>query len=233
MQQRGLFISGTDTGVGKTVVGTALSRYLYSQRQKVQVRKPIESGCIEQAGELLPQDGLAYQAAVNSSIPLDTITPFRLRAPLSPQRAARLEQRSISLAVVLEAVTRSVAAEDFLLVEGAGGFYSPLTADGLNADLAQALGLPVLLVAADRLGCLNHILLTAAAIAERQLQLAAVVLNAGAVTDAAAADLGNAEELTQYMNCPIYTLERITANHNEPEIELWWAPIAGKSQLIF
>ena len=173
----GVFITGTDTGVGKTVVGCALVRALARAGRSVAVRKPVESGCARRDGLLQPADGLALARAAGNREPLDTVTPMRLAHALSPERAARLEQVELTLHDLI-AAARLGDAEDFFVVEGAGGFLSPLAIDALNADLALALGLPVVVVSADRLGAINHALLTVEAIERRGLQLACIVLNA-------------------------------------------------------
>lgn len=172
---RGLFITGTDTGVGKTHVGTALAAGLIARGLRVRARKPVESGCPRVAGELQPQDALSYAAV--SGEPLEAVCRWRLEAALSPERAARIEGVTFDLAGLAAHCRAGVEAEDFLLVEGAGGFLSPIAPDGLNADLALALGLPVLLVASDRLGTIHQVLASAEAIARRGLALADVVLN--------------------------------------------------------
>ena len=189
----GLFITGTDTEVGKTVVGCGLARELTRQHHAVAVRKPVESGCSRRDGELWPADGAALQRAAGEREPLETVTPLRLAHALSPARAARLEGVSLCLYDLI-AAARTGPPDDYYLVEGAGGFLSPLADDALNADLAVALGLPVLLVVADRLGCINHALLTAEAIEHRGLRLAGVVVNAadGTADDAA---MDNREDL--------------------------------------
>ncbi|MBK1672070.1 dethiobiotin synthase [Ectothiorhodospira shaposhnikovii] len=176
----GLFITGTDTGVGKTVVACALARALVRQGRTVIARKPAESGCERQEGLLWPADGARLMAATGQRGLLERITPYRFEHALAPDRAARLAGSPLFLADLIgacHAPDRDGDDGGFLLVEGAGGFYSPLTEDGLNADLAQALGLPVVLVAPDRLGVINHVLLIAEAIRHRHLALAAVVLN--------------------------------------------------------
>lgn len=197
---RGVFITGTDTGVGKTVVGCALARALAAQGVPVAVRKPVESGCERQDGELHPADGEALRVAAGEREPLDIVTPLRLRHALSPERAARLENMDLELYDLIAAV-KIGAPDDFYLVEGAGGFLSPLAKDTLNADLAVALGLPVLLVAGDRLGCINHALLTMEAIERRGLQTAAVVVNA--VTPEADEDMNNRDDLATRLACPV------------------------------
>lgn len=199
---RGLFVTGSDTGVGKTHVGTALATVLVAQGIRVRARKPVESGCPRVDGELQPQDATAYAAATGE--PLATVCRYRLAAALSPERAARLEGVDYGLADLAAHCRAKVAADDFLLVEGAGGFLSPIAPDGLNADLAVVLGLPVLLVSADRLGAIHQVLATAEAIRRRGLNLAAVVLNA--VVPIADPLLDNAADLTRWLGGPIARL---------------------------
>ncbi|AWP24464.1 dethiobiotin synthase [Acidiferrobacter sp. SPIII_3] len=173
---RGVFITGSDTGVGKTVVGAALAWRLASEGLVVRPRKPVESGCVAGEGGM-SGDRETYHAAVGGREPLARIGHYRFRAALSPERAAALEGRTVRLDDLIQACREGVGPGDFLLVEGAGGFYSPLASDGLNADLAAALGLPVLVVSADRLGAIHQALLTTEAVARRGLTLAGVVLN--------------------------------------------------------
>ena len=173
---RGVFITGSDTGVGKTVIGAAVAWRLSGEGLVVRPRKPVESGCVAGEGGP-PGDRETYHAAVDGREPLACIGHYRFRAPLSPERAAALEGRTLRLDELVAACREGVDARDFLLVEGAGGFYSPLAADALNADLAVALGLPVLVVSADRLGAIHQTLLTVEAVVARGLILAGVVLN--------------------------------------------------------
>jgi dethiobiotin synthetase len=173
----GLFVTGTDTGVGKTFIGTALARALHERGVRVCARKPVESGCKEEAGRLIAADAEALRSAAGGREAPEAVCRYRLRHALSPELAARLEGIDFSLADLSDAAHAGTEANSFLLVEGAGGFYSPLARDGLNADLAERLELPVLLVVADRLGCLNHALLTLEAIERRRLSLAGIVLN--------------------------------------------------------
>ncbi|MDW8323490.1 MAG: dethiobiotin synthase [Burkholderiales bacterium] len=198
---RGLFITGTDTGVGKTYVGTAMAAALTARGLRVRARKPVESGCPCIDGELRPEDALAYAAA--SGEPLAAVCRYRLAAALSPERAARLQGVSYALVDLVEACRTGLAADDLLLVEGAGGFLSPIAPDGLNADLALALGLPVLLVAADRLGAIHQVLVTAEAIQRRGLALAGVVLNEVRPVDDL--DMDNAADLTLWLKTIIRT----------------------------
>jgi dethiobiotin synthetase len=194
---RGLFITGTDTGVGKTRIGTQLIHELVGRGLLIRPRKPVESGCPRHGDELLPSDALALRAAAGNREALDRICAFPLEAPVSPTRAAALAGQSLNLEQLVNACRQDVSAEDFLVVEGAGGFLSPLARDALNADLAQRIGVPVLLVAADRLGAVHQVLVTAEAIERRGLVLAGVVLNQ--VDPVIDPRLDNATELAHWL----------------------------------
>jgi dethiobiotin synthetase len=201
---RGIFITGTDTGVGKTHLGCALIRALLDRGAPVRARKPVESGCARRRGELLPADATSLRAAAGNRDAVNVVCPFPLEAPLAPSRAAALAGQSLTLAQLLAACRRDVGAADFLVVEGAGGFLSPLTGDALNADLARGLGLPVLLVAADRLGAMHQVLATAEAILRRDLPLAAVILNQ--IEPHRDPRLDNAAELARWLDTTIVAL---------------------------
>jgi dethiobiotin synthetase len=208
----GLFITGTDTGVGKTVVATAVAASLMARGVAVCPRKPVESGCARGPMGLFPADAVALREAAGSREPLTRICSWPLAAPLSPERAATLVRLHLTLEDLTRACRAGVGPGDFLLVEGAGGFLSPLAPGVRNAELAVALGLPVLLVVADRLGCLNHTLLTAEAIANRGLRLAAVVLNRRG--SAAVAGMDNAADLTCWLGQAVYRLPELPAEEH-------------------
>jgi len=175
---KGLFITGTDTNVGKTYIACLIATELKSRGINIVPRKPVESGCELINGNLHPSDAALLLKASQSGLSLDNICPFRFEAAISPARAAKITNQKVQLNDLISICTADNNSEnDFIITEGAGGFYSPLCEDGLNADLAEKLKLPVLLVANDKLGCINHILLSLEAIAARQLSVAAIVLN--------------------------------------------------------
>ncbi len=197
----GLFVTGTDTGVGKTWVAAILTRLLVQRGLRVRPRKPVESGCASGEDVLLPQDAVALWEAAGGTESLQQVCAYPLRAALSPERAAVLEGRTLNLDQLVTACQSGVDAGDFLLVEGAGGLLSPLAAGTTNADLAATLRLPVLVVAADRLGVINHTLLTVEALQHRALPLVSVVLNqAGPMTDPL---MDNAADLAHWLDCPV------------------------------
>src|SRR5437879_13345036 len=151
-----LLVTGTDTGVGRTVVACALATALRQRGRRVAVMKPVETGVEDE-----PADPLALRAAAADPAPLDDICPYRLRAPLAPAVAARLEGVTIDVARLVALVARRRQEADMLLVEGAGGLLVPLDARTTYADLAVRTGLPLLVVGANRLGTVNHCALTA------------------------------------------------------------------------
>ncbi len=167
----GLFVTGTDTDVGKTVVTACLAAAMREAGNSVRALKPIASGVpLGEWGE----DAMLLARGAGHPVPVGSV---RLVAPCSPHRAARLEGVTIDPAAVLAWIHEQRGS--YTLVEGVGGFEVPITGDYRASDLAVALGWPVLVVAKDRLGVLNHTLLTIAAVRARGLRVAGVVLNAG------------------------------------------------------
>ncbi len=202
LAKQGVFITGTSTDVGKTFVGVEIARKLSQRNINVIPRKPIESGCLIQDGELIPQDASALKKAANYQGALSEICPYRFKPPVSPVRAAHLVNKALTTQQLVNLCLQG-GEDGFLLVEGAGGFYSPLAENGLNADFAVALQLPVLLVANDKLGAINQVLLSVEAIQMRGLQLVGVVLNT--VNDNHNEDMDNSEDLRERLDCPVFT----------------------------
>jgi dethiobiotin synthetase len=176
---RGLFVTATDTGVGKTEVACALLAEARARGLDAIGMKPAQSGAV--AGE--PSDAERLRAACGGVEPLEAICPHSLEAPLAPAVAARIEGREISFAGVLAAARALAARHAAIVVEGAGGLLVPLTERETYADLAGALALPVLLVARAGLGTVNHTALTVEALRRRGLAVAAIVLNRTAPDD--------------------------------------------------
>ena len=182
----GVFITGTDTGVGKTFVARGIASALRDRGRRVGVMKPIETGC-GGGTTWRPADALALRAAAGSTLPLDRVCPYRLDAPLAPDVAARLENVRID-PVAIVAAFRAIAQEhDVTLVEGAGGLLVPIRERYTMADLAGDLGLPLLVVVDSKLGAINHTLLTIEAAAARGLAVRGYVLNHASAADEAAA----------------------------------------------
>lgn len=177
---RGLFVTGTDTGVGKTEVAAALVSGWRARGLDVGAMKPAQSG-VEDG---LPTDADRLRQAAGGTDPAELVCPYSLPAPLAPAVAARLAGVEISLDHVLACAAELARRHAALVVEGAGGLLVPLTGSHTYADLAVALEMPVLVVARAGLGTVNHTALTCEALRARGLAIRGVVLNrAGATFD--------------------------------------------------
>ena len=175
--KRGYFVTGTDTGVGKTLIAAALMHGFALAGSRVAGMKPVAAGAELADGRWLNEDVAQLQAAANVDAPLGMINPYVFASPVAPHVAAREAGVELAIEPMLAAFNGLQALADTLVVEGAGGFLVPLNDRQDMGDLAVALGLPVILVVGMRLGCINHALLTVAAIEARGLTLAGWVAN--------------------------------------------------------
>jgi dethiobiotin synthetase len=174
---KGIFITGTDTGVGKTVVAATIARLLLNRGINVGVMKPVTSGCAEENGRQVSEDAelLAWGAGI-SRVDHD-MAPYLLRLPIAPCEAANREGKSIEFQHIASSLARLSARHEFMIVEGAGGLMAPI-ADGLMiADLISFLSLPLLVVARPGLGTVNHTLLTCFAARNLGITVCGVVIN--------------------------------------------------------
>jgi dethiobiotin synthetase len=167
-----LFITGTDTGVGKTYVACRLATALRARGRRVGVMKPIETGVVAKA-----EDAMALRAAAEDHAPFDDICPYRLRAPLAPAVAAAREGVFIDVDRLAAIIERRTRESEVLLVEGAGGLMVPIAARVTWLHFAARLRLPLLIVAANRLGTINHCALTARVAASAGLRVTGFVLS--------------------------------------------------------
>jgi dethiobiotin synthetase len=174
---RGLFITGTDTGVGKTYVACRLIAALRDRGIRVGAYKPVVSGCV--AGPVGPvwEDPARLQAALGGDVPIERIGPQRFQASLAPPVAARLEGREVDAVLLRSGIDWWRGRADAVVVEGAGGLLSPVTETESVADLAVSFAFPLVVVARVSLGTINHTLLTLEAARSRGLVVAGIVLN--------------------------------------------------------
>ncbi|KVV32552.1 dethiobiotin synthetase [Burkholderia ubonensis] len=172
-----LFVTGTDTEIGKTFVSAALLHGFARLGLRAAAMKPVAAGAYEQDGVWRNEDADQLDAAANAVLPPELRTPFLLKAPAAPHLAAAQEGVTLDLDTIVACHREALTRADVVVVEGAGGFRVPLTGTRDMADLAVALGVPVVLVVGVRLGCISHALLTADAIRQRGLTLAGWVAN--------------------------------------------------------
>lgn len=167
-----IYVTGTDTGIGKTLASCTLLHALRGHGLRAAGMKPVASGCERIDGMWKNADALALQAAGEAGIAYADINPFALEHPLAPELAARDAGIEVALPPILDAHARLASRNDAVVVEGVGGWAAPLSASLMQADLVRALRLPVVLVVGLRLGCLNHALLSARAIVADGVHLA-------------------------------------------------------------
>jgi dethiobiotin synthetase len=177
MPARGIFISGTDTGVGKTIVAAAIALYLRKAGIRVAVLKPVTSGAVVIGGRLCSEDAELLRWAATCTAPDADIAPYLLREPLAPSESAAREGIVIEIGPIREAFERLSVNHDFVIVEGAGGLLVPLANDLLVADLVEELSLPLLIVARPNLGTVNHTLMTCECARSRGIEIMGVVIN--------------------------------------------------------
>lgn len=217
MAGRIVVVTGTDTGVGKTFVGAALANAMTSQGRRVVAIKPVESGCEAEPAE--GEDGCLLAQASGQSAPRHALQ--RLRAPIAPPLAAMLEDKKLAFAKWVGDIEAYANSADIVLVEGAGGLLSPLTWEATVLDLAAELRAPLLVVAADRLGTLNHTRLTLEVIRAAGLQSLGVVLCAPEVADRSTGT--NAEALSRVgEGCRVSCVARATQEQARQQL----APVA-------
>lgn len=172
---KGVFVTGTDTGVGKTLIAAALARFLREKGLRVAGMKPVETGVADPSGP--GQDAALLQWACGATEDPETIAPYRMRQPLAPSVAAEKEGVRINTARIIDASRLLSENNDFIIVEGAGGLMVPLSGGLLMADLALQTGLPLLVVCRPGLGTINHTLLTLFAARAMEIPLAGFIIN--------------------------------------------------------
>ena len=200
MSLPGLFITGTDTGVGKTLVSAGIIQALKASHRRPGAMKPIATSATRGAlGLLLSSDTRILSEALGPEIPFERITPIVLEGEVAPSVAIRLAQSPIRSSHVYDQTDQALAwwseRADVMIVEGVGGLLCPITADAFVADLAIALDYPLIVVARRGLGTLNHTLLTIEAARTRGLRIAGVILNGSEPSSHSLAEKTNPEEL--------------------------------------
>jgi dethiobiotin synthetase len=174
---KGIFITGTDTGVGKTYVGVGLIRAAKGNGLSVCPLKPVETGCRVKNGDLIPQDTRRLMRASGVKEPMDLVNPFKMRSSLAPSVASEIEGIPIDTKRIISSYARMRGKYDLTIVEGAGGIMVPVRGKYLFLDLIRDLKIPLVIVARPGLGTINHTLLTIASAVNKKLNVIGVVIN--------------------------------------------------------
>lgn len=220
MRERGIFVTGTDTAVGKTFVAAVIVECLRQSGADVGVMKPFETGCPVDEGRLRPPDGMFLRLVAGVDDPLDDIVPCRFALPLAPSVAADLERKPVRLAPVMSAFSRLLQRHDILVVEGAGGLLVPIartpSAEGggrrqgsgesghyFMSSLMRDMGLPVIVVTRPALGTINHTVLTVRQARQEGLRVMGLVINHSVQPTRSPAELTNRDVLEELCGCPV------------------------------
>lgn len=197
----GLFVTGTDTGVGKTLMAGGLAALFRERGVDVGVMKPVETGCPRRDGQLIAEDARFLRKMSGAEDEMELIAPYSLAQPLAPAVAAPGEGVNIDLAVIQRAYCTLSRRHELVIVEGAGGLLVPVTGRYFMADLARLLALPLLVVARASLGTINHSLLTLHYARREALPVLGLVMN-HTTPEAGAAEKTNATALKRWADCP-------------------------------
>ena len=176
MKNNKIFISGTNTEVGKTFITVNIIKLLQSKGYLVNPYKPVETGCRKRLSKLVPNDSSLFHKTIEKRMSLDKINPYRFLEPISPAKAIKLSKKRITINNYL-AKYKSLPDCDFSVIEGAGGLLSPLASDGFNIDLIKKIKAPTILVAKDEIGVINNVMLSLNILKQYKIKVLAVILN--------------------------------------------------------
>lgn len=219
--KKGLFITATDTGIGKTWTTVAIARALQKQNYRVGAYKPVATGVTTTSRNLRDDDAFQLWDAIGRSHPIERVCPQIFNAPVAPPVAAREENMVINRELLFKGAAYWNQLCDILLVEGVGGLLCPLTETESVADLAKGLGYPLIIVIGNHLGTINHTLLTIEVAEKRGLSIAGLVINSTSPESESSASKTNPDELKQRVQYPIlatvgYQLNSIRNTHEKP-----------------
>lgn len=227
----GLFITGTDTGVGKTYVGALIVKSLCAAEYRVGVYKPVASGCHRnEQGELVSDDALALWNAAGKPATLDLVCPRRFAAPLAPHLAAAAEGQTLRFDELKAGINPWRAISNVMIVEGAGGLMSPVTENEFVADLAEAFALPLIVVVPNRIGAINQTLqtLVTASCFREGLPVAGIILNDLPQDAEDPSRESNEKEIAR--RSPIPVLARVLHHSHEFDRPINWRAVLGQPE---
>ena len=227
----GLFVTGTDTEVGKTYVATKIIRSLVAAGHRVGVYKPVASDCVSDGRQLVSEDAVALWEAANRPLSLEVVCPQRYQAPLAPHLSARNEGRELDTQLMRDGVGVWCDECDIVIIEGAGGLMSPISDDEYFADLAYDMNYPVIIVTPNKIGAINQSLQTVitAACFRDGLNVAGIVLNDDRRFDGDVSMESNREQVSSRSMAPV--LSRLRYEGEEFDDPIDWMEIAKKAKL--
>lgn len=220
----GLFVTGTDTEVGKTYVATLIVKSLVNAGHRVGVYKPVASDCVYDGNQLVAEDALVLWDAAGRPLSVEQVCPQRFRAPMAPHLSAKSEGKQVDPNLLRDGLSVWHDQCDIVIVEGSGGLMSPVTDEEFVADLASDFGYPLVLVSANVLGAINQTLQTliTAACFREGLDVAGVVLNDAQIFEGDISIDSNQEEIAKRTETSILTRVRYEQNEVGDEVD-WFA----------
>lgn len=200
---KGIFITGTDTGVGKTFVAVGLINALKEKGFNVCPMKPVETGCRTKKGKLIPKDTMSLIKASGIKEAIDVINPYRFKHPLAPSIAAELEKKSIKKEKIFSAYNYLSKKYDITIIEGAGGIMAPLYKKYLFLDFISDINLPIIIVSRPGLGTINHTLLTIEIAKSKGIKILGIIINYATKTKTGIAEKTNPEIIKRLGGAPV------------------------------
>ncbi len=225
----GLFITGTDTEVGKTYVATHIAKDLVAAGHRVGVYKPVASECVSDGRQLVSEDAVALWEAAGHPLTLEAVCPQRFQAPLAPHLAARNEGSELDTELMRSGISAWADECDIVIVEGAGGLMSPISDDEYFADVAYDLGYPTIVVAPNSIGVINQSLsaLITAACFRDGIPIAGVILNDARMFDGDVSMETNREQISSRSVSPVLTRLRYEGDEFDEQID--WMMVAQQT----
>ncbi|MCL5024135.1 MAG: dethiobiotin synthase [Nitrospirae bacterium] len=216
---RGFFVTGTDTGVGKTVIAAALIKAIQARGVSVCGMKPIETGCPRVGNTLYPSDGMFLKKVAGMEENINQITPYCFETPVAPSLASEMESRPVHIDTLVGKFLSLATRYQTLVAEGVGGILAPITKNYFVIDLIKALGLPVIVVARPSLGTLNHTLLTVKYALKEGIRVSGIVINFARPSDGTVAENTNPLVLEQLSPVPVLGVFPYLGNLENQTIE--------------
>lgn len=216
---KGFFITGTNTGVGKTIIAGAIIKALNFLGLRTCGMKPVESGCSREGEVLVPYDGMFLKQAAHMQEPITLITPCRLESPLSPLSASEIDRIDVNIPEIKKAFTKLSKHYEAVVVEGIGGLLVPIKKDYYVLELAKEFNLPLIVVAQPGIGTINHIMLTVNYAIKEGLEVAGVIINYSQPPENSLAEETNPKLLAQVCPVPVIGIFPYLKSMDEDVIE--------------